>query len=122
MSASAPAPGAKGDQGILVTATKVVVPFKTELINTIATPRFEKRAPHLVGILATKKEDARFYAEVSVVVVYDCSATAAAAAVSHTAWSLFGRPGWRASHLAVPLVPADSIVHQEGMREDWHQL
>lgn len=51
-------------QGLLVTAGKVHTPFKTELIETIASPRFQKRAPHLVGILATKKEDAKTYAEV----------------------------------------------------------
>jgi hypothetical protein len=51
-------------QGILVTAGKVHTPFKTELLNTIAGERFAARAPHLVGILATKKEDARTYAEV----------------------------------------------------------
>lgn len=52
-------------QGIQITASKVHVPFKTELINTISSPRFAERAPHLVGILATDKEDARTYAEVS---------------------------------------------------------
>lgn len=52
-------------QGILVTASKVHVPFKAELLQAINDPRFQKRAPHLVGILATKKEDARSYAEVS---------------------------------------------------------
>lgn len=52
-------------QGILVTASKVHVPFKAELIQAISNERFQKRAPHLVGILATKKEDARSYAEVS---------------------------------------------------------
>jgi len=51
-------------QGILVTAGKVHTPFKTELLNTIGGERFAARAPHLVGILATKKEDARTYAEV----------------------------------------------------------
>lgn len=50
--------------GMLVTATKVSVPFKTELLEAIKAPRFAQRAPHLVGILATKKEDARNYAEV----------------------------------------------------------
>ncbi|KAK4688373.1 methylenetetrahydrofolate dehydrogenase (NAD+), partial [Tremellales sp. Uapishka_1] len=50
-------------QGLLVTAGKIHTPFKTELLNTIAENRFTKRAPHLVGILATKKEDARSYAE-----------------------------------------------------------
>lgn len=52
-------------QGILVTASKVHVPFKAELLQAINDPRFQGRAPHLVGILATKKEDARSYAEVS---------------------------------------------------------
>jgi hypothetical protein len=51
-------------QGILVTAGKVHTPFKTELLNTIGGERFTARPPHLVGILATKKEDARTYAEV----------------------------------------------------------
>lgn len=50
--------------GMLVTATKVAVPFKAELLDAIKAPRFANRAPHLVGILATKKEDARNYAEV----------------------------------------------------------
>lgn len=53
-------------QGLLVTAGKVHTPFKTELLNTIAGERFSSRAPHLVGILATKKEDARTYAEVCI--------------------------------------------------------
>jgi hypothetical protein len=56
---------AKMSQGILVTAGKVHTPFKTELLNTIGGERFAARPPHLVGILATKKEDARTYAEVS---------------------------------------------------------
>jgi hypothetical protein len=55
---------AKMSQGILVTAGKVHTPFKTELLNTIGGERFAARPPHLVGILATKKEDARTYAEV----------------------------------------------------------
>ncbi|GFZ47479.1 Methylenetetrahydrofolate dehydrogenase [NAD(+)] [Saitozyma sp. JCM 24511] len=50
-------------QGLLVTASKVHVPFKTELLSEMAEPRFAKRPPHLVGILATSKEDARTYAE-----------------------------------------------------------
>ncbi|OCF40247.1 methylenetetrahydrofolate dehydrogenase (NAD+) [Kwoniella heveanensis CBS 569] len=58
-SASAPAQG----QGILVTAGKVHTPFKTELLNEMSSPRFSGKPPHLVGILATKKEDARTYAE-----------------------------------------------------------
>lgn len=52
-------------QGLLVTAGKVHTPFKTELLSAIAGERFAARAPHLVGILATKKEDARTYAEVN---------------------------------------------------------
>ena len=51
-------------QGVQITASKVHVPFKTELLNEISSPRFAGRAPHLVGILATDKEDARTYAEV----------------------------------------------------------
>ena len=52
-------------QGLLVTAGKVHTPFKTELLAAIAGERFAARPPHLVGILATKKEDARTYAEVN---------------------------------------------------------
>ena len=51
-------------QGLLVTAGTVHLPFKSELLTTLSLPRFS-RVPHLVGILATKKEDARTYAEVS---------------------------------------------------------
>ncbi|WVQ93290.1 hypothetical protein IAU59_000357 [Kwoniella sp. CBS 9459] len=58
-SAPAPAPG----QGLLVTAGKVHTPFKTELLHEMSSPRFNGKPPHLVGILATKKEDARTYAE-----------------------------------------------------------
>ncbi|WVQ81464.1 hypothetical protein IAT38_003588 [Cryptococcus sp. DSM 104549] len=50
-------------QGLLITAGKVHTPFKTELLASMASPRFSSRPPHLVGILATKKEDARTYAE-----------------------------------------------------------
>ena len=50
-------------QGLLVTAGKIHLPFKSELLETLSLPRFT-REPHLVGILATKKEDARTYAEV----------------------------------------------------------
>lgn len=50
-------------QGILITASKVATPFKSELLSALASPRFSSRPPHLVGILATKKEDARTYAE-----------------------------------------------------------
>lgn len=52
-------------QGIQITAGKVHVPFKSELLGVLGSDKFAKRAPHLVGILATKKEDARTYAEVS---------------------------------------------------------
>lgn len=52
--------------GLLITASKVHVPFKTELLSTMASERFVDKPPHLVGILATKKDDARTYAEVSV--------------------------------------------------------
>jgi methylenetetrahydrofolate dehydrogenase (NAD+) len=52
-------------QGVQITAGKVHGPFKTELLGALGSERFAKRAPHLVGILATKKEDARTYAEVS---------------------------------------------------------
>jgi methylenetetrahydrofolate dehydrogenase (NAD+) len=51
--------------GLQITAGKVNIPFKTELLSALSEERFAKRAPHLVGILATKKEDARTYAEVS---------------------------------------------------------
>ncbi|KAK8843392.1 hypothetical protein IAR55_007049 [Kwoniella newhampshirensis] len=50
-------------QGLLVTAGKVHTPFKTELLAAMASERFARRPPHLVGILATKKDDARTYAE-----------------------------------------------------------
>ena len=53
-------------QGLLVTAGKVHTPFKTELLNALSSSRFNARPPTLVGILATKKEDARTYAEVSI--------------------------------------------------------
>lgn len=53
-------------QGLLVTAGKVVVPFKSELLNVTSSEPFANRPPHLVGILATKKEDARTYAEVGI--------------------------------------------------------
>ncbi len=55
MSLSAP-------QGLVMTAGKVHIPFKSELLSTLSSFRFE-RPPHLLGILATKKEDARTYAE-----------------------------------------------------------
>lgn len=55
---------ASSTAGVLVTASKVVVPFKTELLESLKSERFAKRPPHLVGILATKKEDAKYYAEV----------------------------------------------------------
>ncbi len=59
--------------GLLVPASKIHTSFKTELLNTLASPEFttgqkfegrEGREPKLVGILATKKEDAKFYSEV----------------------------------------------------------
>lgn len=56
-------------QGVLITAGKVHVPFKSELLAVLGSEKFTKRAPHLVGILATKKEDARTYAEVSYISV-----------------------------------------------------
>ncbi|WWD06644.1 hypothetical protein V865_004737 [Kwoniella europaea PYCC6329] len=55
---STPAP-----QGLLVTAGKVHTPFKTELLSAMASNRFNNTPPKLIGILATKKEDARTYAE-----------------------------------------------------------
>ncbi|WRT68965.1 uncharacterized protein IL334_005947 [Kwoniella shivajii] len=55
---STPAP-----QGLLVTAGKVHTPFKTELLSAMGSSRFKDGPPHLVGILATKKDDARTYAE-----------------------------------------------------------
>jgi hypothetical protein len=54
-------------QGLLVTAGKVHVPIKTELLNALSQDRLRLRPPHLVGILATKKEDARSYAEVRII-------------------------------------------------------
>ena len=75
-----PTPG----QGILVPASKVHTAVKTELLNTLSQPEFTEgdsnsgsnsasgaegkgkgRVPKLVGILATDKEDAASYAEVS---------------------------------------------------------
>lgn len=50
-------------QGLLVTAGKVVTPFRSELLNLTSSGALADRPPHLVGILATKKEDARTYAE-----------------------------------------------------------
>ncbi|WWC64125.1 uncharacterized protein I303_106733 [Kwoniella dejecticola CBS 10117] len=50
-------------QGLLVTAGKVHTPFKTELLSAMSSDRFNGKPPHLIGILATKKEDARTYAE-----------------------------------------------------------
>jgi methylenetetrahydrofolate dehydrogenase (NAD+) len=58
-------------QGVQITASKVHVPFKTELINAISSERFAQRPPHLVGILATDKEDAKTYAEVSGLLGFD---------------------------------------------------
>lgn len=69
-----PTPG----QGILVPASKVHTSVKTELLNTLSQAEFSEaersegeregqrgRVPKLVGILATDKEDAANYAEVS---------------------------------------------------------
>lgn len=59
-----PTPG----QGILVPASKVHTSVKTELLNTLSQAEFSEntgRIPKLVGILATDKEDAANYAEVS---------------------------------------------------------
>ncbi|WVN91105.1 uncharacterized protein L203_106354 [Cryptococcus depauperatus CBS 7841] len=50
-------------QGILMAASKVATPFKSELLSALASPRFASRPPHLVAILATKKDDAKTYAE-----------------------------------------------------------
>ncbi|KAL7419712.1 Methylenetetrahydrofolate dehydrogenase [NAD(+)] [Cryptotrichosporon argae] len=61
--ASSSSADASAPQGILVTATRVHVPFKSELLAAVAGERFQKRPPHLVGILATNKEDAKSYAE-----------------------------------------------------------
>lgn len=55
-------------QGILVPASKVHTSVKTELLNTLSQAEFSEntgRVPKLVGILATDKEDAANYAEVS---------------------------------------------------------
>lgn len=59
--ATEPAP-----QGLIVTAGKIHTPFKSELLHSVAQARGTRKSPHLVGILATKKEDARSYAEVRV--------------------------------------------------------
>lgn len=73
--AAAPAAASSGKatpvegNGILITASKIHTAHKTELLNTIAQAEFDPakggRAPTLVGILATKKEDAKAYSEVS---------------------------------------------------------
>lgn len=56
--------------GILIPASKVHQATKTELLNVLATDKSFAveggRVPKLVGILATEKEDARNYAEVSI--------------------------------------------------------
>lgn len=72
MSTSTPAAAVKKPstpgQGILVPASKVHTAVKGELLNTLALPEFTEgtgRVPRLVGILATDKEDAANYAEVS---------------------------------------------------------
>jgi hypothetical protein len=71
--AAATAAASKEGHGVLVPASKIHTSFKTELLNTLASPEFTSgqvkdskpgREPKLVGILATKKEDARAYAEV----------------------------------------------------------
>ena len=46
-----------------MTAGTVHIPFKSELLAMFSSPRF-RPPPHLVGILATQREDARNYAEV----------------------------------------------------------
>jgi len=84
-----------------VTAGKVHTPFKTELLNTIGGERFAARPPHLVGILATKKEDARTYAEVS---------KADSPTFAH---SIQGAQRRRAEL---------TKVHQKSMRADWDQF
>lgn len=61
---SAPVEG----NGILISASKIHTAFKTELLQTIASPEFDPKqgkAPTLVGILATKKDDAKAYSDVS---------------------------------------------------------
>jgi methylenetetrahydrofolate dehydrogenase (NAD+) len=72
-SSTAAAAASKEGHGVLVPASKIHTSFKTELLNTLASPEFTSgqvkdgkpgREPKLVGILATKKEDARAYAEV----------------------------------------------------------
>jgi 5,10-methylene-tetrahydrofolate dehydrogenase/methenyl tetrahydrofolate cyclohydrolase len=93
-------------QGVQITASKVHVPFKTELINEIASPRFAGRAPHLVGILATDKEDARTYAEVG------RSLPSRNAVPGHSASYQLGMSGEQVL----------TAVHQESMRADWYQL
>nr|XP_019009732.1 uncharacterized protein I206_05292 [Kwoniella pini CBS 10737]OCF48513.1 hypothetical protein I206_05292 [Kwoniella pini CBS 10737] len=51
-------------QGILITANKVHTSFKTELLTTIGnSEKFNKKSPYLIGILSTKKEDAKIYSE-----------------------------------------------------------
>lgn len=62
----------KDGLGLLVPASKIHTSYKTELLNTLASPEFTTgqqvdgragREPKLVGILATKKDDAKFYSE-----------------------------------------------------------
>ena len=81
-------------QGLLVTAGKVHVPFKSELLSAMSTERFAKRPPHLVGLLATKKEDARTYAEVSLGIAY----------------------------IMVVCVVLTNTVYKKSLRADWDQL
>ncbi len=63
-------PANKDNQGVLVPSSKIHTATKTELLQTLAAPEFDAarggREPKLVGVLATKKEDARAYAEVGV--------------------------------------------------------
>lgn len=63
----------KDGLGLLVPASKIHTSYKTELLNTLASPEFTTgqqvdgrpgREPKLVGILATNKDDAKFYSEV----------------------------------------------------------
>ncbi|WWC91305.1 uncharacterized protein L201_006248 [Kwoniella dendrophila CBS 6074] len=54
------------NQGLLVTASKVHLPFKTELLDDLSpsSSKFKNgQQPKLIGILSTTKEDAKTYAE-----------------------------------------------------------
>lgn len=71
---AAPAkPASQPGQGILVPASKVHTSIKSELLSTLDSAEFNPtqggRVPKLVGILATDKEDAESYAEVSLLIV-----------------------------------------------------